>query len=618
MKRINILIVVFFLALSVPLAWVIVRTYQGLAREESATLRYFAEALFDSMEKELARFVQTEEGRAVDEYNTWYVPGGQSEKRLSPISGPPDQPFILGYLQNNPDGSFQTPLADMDRQSAIFAQLKSVNEIFNRKRFSEPADYTARRSVEIRKEPAPGFVDRFLAKSQEQKSYLGRAEKRVEEITASQALNIAQSPVAKGDSKMDFKDELTATDAAMPQNEGEPGLERQEARQDVPETPAEAGLKTYQVEMAPMQSVFIDAERMFVFRRIIVNGRIYRQGAVLRVRDFLDYLIGLNFTNQPMARFANIRLSAADNKDSVAWVQDGAPSKAPRFELVRTFPRPFSFLSASLSCDRIPAAESRKTLNLIVVVLTAVLAVGFVAIYQSVRAVVSLSERRSRFVSSVTHELKTPLTNIRMYIEMLSQGMAPTVEREQAYFRILESESARLTRLIGNVLDLAKLEKKQRTFNWTTGDFSEGVADLSLLMGETLRQEGFEFEAIQMGERRFAYDKEVMIQVLINLIENSVKFGRHAAVRRITLKVDRSSDPVLISVSDTGPGIARHALKKVFEDFYRGDDAAARNTGGTGIGLALVKKFVAAMGGKVGAENNAGPGCTIVISLPAA
>jgi len=71
-------------------------------------------------------------------------------------------------------------------------------------------------------------------------------------------------------------------------------------------------------------------------------------------------------------------------------------------------------------------------------------------------------------------------------------------------------------------------------------------------------------------------------------------------------------------VSDTGPGIARHALKKVFEDFYRGDDAAARNTGGTGIGLALVKKFVAAMGGKVSAENNAGAGCTIVISLPAA
>ena len=137
-------------------------------------------------------------------------------------------------------------------------------------------------------------------------------------------------------------------------------------------------------------------------------------------------------------------------------------------------------------------------------------------------------------------------------------------------------------------------------------------------MAETLRQADFAFETIQTGERRFAYDKEVMIQVLINLIENSVKFGRHASVRRITLKVDRSSNPVLISVTDTGPGIAGHALKKIFEDFYRGDDAAARNTGGTGIGLALVKKFVVAMGGKVRAENNDGPGCTIFISLPAA
>jgi signal transduction histidine kinase len=574
--------------------------------------------MFDSMEQDLAELVRTEEGRAVDEYNVWYVPGGQSEKRLSPISGPPDPPFILGYLQNNPDGSFQTPLADADGRSAILAQLASVNEIFNRKRFSEPPDYTARRSVEVRKEPAPGFVDRFLAKPQEPKSYLGRTEKRVEEITASQALNIAQSPVVKGDSNMELKTGRAESEAAASRNEGEQLLERQKAKQDISGMPADAGMKTYQVEMAPMQSVFIDAERLFVFRRIVVNGRIYRQGAVIKVRNFLDYLVDRNFASQPMSGFANIRLSATDNKESVASAQGGAASKEPRFELTRTFPRPFSFLSAVLSCDRIPAAEGRKTLNLIVAVLSAVTAVGFATIYQSVRAVVSLSERRSRFVSSVTHELKTPLTNIRMYIEMLAQGMAPTVEREQEYFRIVESESARLARLIGNVLDLAKLEKKQRIFAWTTGDFSEVVADLSVLMAETLRQDGFEFETVQTGERRFAYDREVMIQVLINLIENSVKFGRQAAVRRITLKVDRSSDPVQISVSDTGPGIARKALKKVFEDFYRGDDAAVRNTGGTGIGLALVSKFVLAMGGRVRAENNAGSGCTIIISLPAA
>ena len=109
-----------------------------------------------------------------------------------------------------------------------------------------------------------------------------------------------------------------------------------------------------------------------------------------------------------------------------------------------------------------------------------------------------------------------------------------------------------------------------------------------------------------------------MIQVLINLIENSMKFGKTADKREITISthIDDDEDRVQIRISDTGPGIPRNALKKVFNDFYRVDNSLTRTTRGTGIGLALVKKFVALMGGTVRAENNAGPGCTITISLP--
>ena len=94
---------------------------------------------------------------------------------------------------------------------------------------------------------------------------------------------------------------------------------------------------------------------------------------------------------------------------------------------------------------------------------------GLFAIYQSARTIVVMSERRSQFVSSVTHELKTPLTNIQMYIEMLEQGIAATPEREQEYLTILHSESTRLSGLINNVLELAKLEKKQRNFHMQEG-----------------------------------------------------------------------------------------------------------------------------------------------------
>ncbi|MGD9134118.1 MAG: ATP-binding protein, partial [Desulfobacterales bacterium] len=102
----------------------------------------------------------------------------------------------------------------------------------------------------------------------------------------------------------------------------------------------------------------------------------------------------------------------------------------------------------------------------------------------------------------------------------------------------------------------------------------------------------------------------------INLIENSIKFCQSALKKEITIRIYQEPNRVKIAVSDHGPGIPRHALKKVFDDFYRVDNTLARKTRGTGIGLALVKKFVKLTGGNVTAENNRGSGCTITISLP--
>jgi signal transduction histidine kinase len=251
------------------------------------------------------------------------------------------------------------------------------------------------------------------------------------------------------------------------------------------------------------------------------------------------------------------------------------------------------------------------------VVLAFVILIGLFAIYQSARQVMAFSERRSRFASSVTHELKTPLTNIRMYIEMLEQGIARDPEREEEYFRILGSESTRLSRLINNVLEFSKLEKKQRHLSLEEGTLEEVVQEVKEVMQEKLRQEGFDLKVEMEELPPFKYDREAMIQILINLIDNSMKFGKAMPTREITLKAWSETDTVKISVSDTGPGIPRHALKKVFDDFYRVDSDISRTTGGTGIGLALVSKLITAMGGSVRAENNAGPGCTITISVPA-
>jgi len=342
----------------------------------------------------------------------------------------------------------------------------------------------------------------------------------------------------------------------------------------------------------------------------------YRQGFVIQLDAFLADLIRSHFSTQPMARFTNLRLRAVDQGRDARVLEAGAVAERPRIVLDRTFPAPFAFLRATLSCDTIPPSAGRNTLNLALLALAGVILAGLLAIHHSAKKVVDFSERQSRFVSSVTHELKTPLTNIRMYIEMLEQGMARDAEREQAYFRIVQSEGARLSRLIANVLELSRLEKKHRRPDLQTGTFDEVLGDVESLMAEPLRQAGFVLNCENSLTRPFRYDREIMVQVLINLIENSVKFGVSSAVKAVTVRLREEGERVRIEVADTGPGIPDRDVKKIFNDFYRAENAVTSAAGGTGIGLALVKRFVSLLGGRVSASNNSGPGCTIALDLP--
>jgi signal transduction histidine kinase len=372
----------------------------------------------------------------------------------------------------------------------------------------------------------------------------------------------------------------------------------------------------FRVEVDPLQSVFVSEDKVVFFRRIVIDNRVYRQGFVLLIQPFLKHLSESYFTNQPMAKFANLNLSIKDSGKQRTVVEAGAMSGNPKFSLNHRFPRPFAFVNAHLTCDNIPRSQGRQTLNIMMSIMAMVVLLGLFAIYRSVYAIVGLSERRSQFVSSVTHELKTPLTNIRMYIEMLEQGIASSPEREQDYFRILGSESSRLSRLINNVLEYSRLEKKNRNLELSEGTFEDVIEEVNSIMSEKLRQEGFVLYVENDADMPFMYDREVMIQVLINLIENSMKFGKNNVKKNILLLLEPEGRHMKISLSDTGPGIPKHALKKVFDDFFRADNELTRTTGGTGIGLALVNKFIKAMGGKVVARNNDGPGCTISIYLP--
>lgn len=683
MKQLRILIIIFCIFLSIPLGYFILRTHQSLDQEEMAELRYFADTLFFEMEKELADFIEKEEGRDIDEYTDF-----------SEISAMPKESYILGYFQNNPDGSFQTPMAfkekplkdmelkeageedkgDFARASEVLRELEADNRIFNTKRTKVSHRIEVRPPEKIIPEPEDIFAGKYLdlSRSKKQKAFLGQEKKRVEEISARQVLNLAkqeqrmaaadrwESPAPAAESilrdgpqdeargqldeavdmagrpRADIDSEQISSDVKSSgshfgvvranndndDNELFDGFSRRALADKMPSEPYQKGFDdaTFKVEVDPMQSVFISDNKVVLFRRIVIDNRVYRQGVVLFAKQFLSHLAKSYFEDQPMAKFTRLHLSLFDQGKDRTVIQSGvgaeAMAKNPKFSLSRTFPRPFSFLTAKLTCEKIPQSAGRKTLTIMMTVMGMVIMMGLFAIYQSARSIVAMSERRSGFVSSVTHELKTPLTNIRMYIEMLEQKIAPTPEREQEYFKILGSESSRLSRLINNVLEFSKLEKKNRQLDLIAGTFEDVIEEVKSIMEEKIRQEGFGFHVDKKDVRPFMYDRDVMVQVLINLIENSIKFGKKEPEKTISLSLETEGSQMKISLADTGPGIPRKALKKVFEDFYRVDNELTRSTGGTGIGLALVNKFIKAMGGQVTAKNNTGPGCTVTIFLP--
>jgi signal transduction histidine kinase len=619
MKSLRRLILIFAVGLAFPLGYLVFQAYRSLEAEETATFGFFAEAIFDEMQESAAALIRREETRPVDAY---------SAPAASALAGFPAEDYIRGYFQNNPDGGFQTPHRTAGPQppkelASRLAELEEANRVFNRQR-AEGTDRirpeTADKVREEKRKDQARFGDKYLdlSRSQRAKSYLGERDSRLETVTPEQVFNLSQlekkqaptpSAPAAGSSERERRKAEAAESLAQ-----QPAAS---ASARVVDSVASGASVGFQVEVAPFQSVFVTDGRVFVFRRILINGQMYRQGFVLQLDLFLSHLARTYFSSQPMARFAHLHLRAVDQGRETQAFEAGVAVDRPRITLKRAFPPPLAFVQATLSCERIPPSAGRGTLNLALAVLGGVIVVGLLAIYHSTRNIVDFSERQSRFVSAVTHELKTPLTNIRMYIEMLEQGMARDPEREQEYFRVLEAEGARLSRLITNVLELSKLEKKHRRPNLQKGNFAEVIADVEGLMQTPLQQAGFRLETENALTEPFLYDREIMVQVLINLIENSVKFGQSSPAKRITLRLRPAGDHVRIEVADTGPGIPDGDVKKIFNDFYRADNAVTAAAGGTGIGLALVRRFVMLLGGRVWAANNPGSGCTVAIELPA-
>ena len=250
----------------------------------------------------------------------------------------------------------------------------------------------------------------------------------------------------------------------------------------------------------------------------------------------------------------------------------------------------------------------------LVLVLSIVLVGGYL-FWRDVRREVRLAEMRSQFVSSVSHELKTPLTAIRMFAETLLMGRSADVETRDEYLETIVNESERLTRLLNNVLDFSKIEQGKKTYRLEPYSLAAIVRAAAKAMTYPLSQQGFELR-VEVDERlpHIAADPDAIEQAILNLLSNALKYSGQGRI--IDLKLERDGGDAVISVTDRGLGIPEHEKTKIFEKFYRVSSAENRHIPGTGLGLTLVDHVARAHAGKVTVRSAPGEGSTFSIVLP--
>jgi len=253
---------------------------------------------------------------------------------------------------------------------------------------------------------------------------------------------------------------------------------------------------------------------------------------------------------------------------------------------------------------------------LYIFILIAVLLVfGLFFSLHTVNNELNLSRMKSYFMSTVSHEFKSPLTSIRQMAEMLVRERVPTKERKVKYYTTILQQSERLSHLIDNILDFTKMEEGHKVFRFEQADIVTVVRDVVELFREITTGSEFQINLkISNDLPKIIFDREAIEQVVYNLIDNAFKYSLESKV--IDIRLFREDDHIVFSIKDYGVGIRKEDREKIFSRFYRAGEELSQNVKGSGIGLAIVKQIVAAHHGEITVESSPGKGSKFSVKLP--
>ncbi|WP_041082933.1 sensor histidine kinase [Thermotoga profunda] len=228
-----------------------------------------------------------------------------------------------------------------------------------------------------------------------------------------------------------------------------------------------------------------------------------------------------------------------------------------------------------------------------------------------------LNEMRREFVSNVSHELRTPLTSIHGYAETLLNDPEMDPDTRNRFLTIIENESARMSRLINDLLDLERLESGEAHFDFQKIDLCS-IAKYVMSIVEPLSNDYGVKISFDCQDVTVTGDQDRLIQMLLNLVDNAIKYTslKDTGEKKVKVSISKSESHAIIEVSDTGPGMPQEALNRIFDRFYRVDKGRSRKMGGSGLGLSIVKTIVDRHDGEISVESELGVGTTFTVKIP--
>jgi signal transduction histidine kinase len=403
---------------------------------------------------------------------------------------------------------------------------------------------------------------------------------------------------------------------------------------DQPNTAVESNLR-FMLNESPMAQNFLDADRQYLFIHHSCTGcppslhqgtfLFYPLNGLAKERSgFAGVLLKDQFVRDGLiARSIGETFNVSDSVITVSdesqrvFYSNAAAQDSYFFE--SNLDRPFSSWKAQIGLKNTNLDEIARNsflhsagANLLVLVF---LLGGIALTIRATDREARLAQAKSHFVANVSHELKTPLSLISLFSEILELGRVNSEEKKAEYYRIIRHESLRLNKTIDNILDFSRIEAGRKKYELAEGDMAEVIDNVLSTHRYQIINSGFDVQTdIQRDLPPVLIDREAMSQAISNLLDNAIKYS--GKVKQLSITAKTVDSELSLEIADRGIGIPRTEQAKVFEKFYRVGNGLVHDVKGSGLGLALVKHIVEAHNGTISVESDVDKGSRFTIALP--